>query len=90
MIFDQSRQRCALFVATVLTLASTADAQTAAELYAALPETSLMTLSPDGSLIAFRSTADDQDSIAVFDLDKNETLVVQPIGKSDLSPTELA
>ncbi len=70
MPFDmKSNLREVFFAATLMSSSIAASEPPPLEAYGALPTIDLMVLSPSGERVAYRRTTDDQDIIAVFDLD---------------------
>ena len=57
------------------------------EAYGALPEASLMAISPSGSRVAYRSTTDEHDAILVVDRESGEMVGGAPVG--DIGPRRL-
>ncbi|WP_440905892.1 alpha/beta fold hydrolase [Catenovulum sp. SX2] len=61
-----------------------ASAQVTAEKFAALPETNLMAISPEGKKLAYRKTSDSQDIVVVYSLETNKT--ISAINVADVNP----
>ncbi len=57
------------------------------EAYAALPEVSLLQISPSGKRVAFRQTSGDQDVVAIVDLDRQAPIT--SIGIESVKPRQL-